>query len=86
MHGWATNTWHMKIGHDLFSRILIGYLDGSNSLDDLCQIMSEQVDKGALNVQVGGKDIADAEQRRLVIINVTKNSLDSIAPNALLVA
>ena len=86
LHGWATNTWHQKIGHDLFTRILIGYLDGSNSLDDLCQIMSEQVDKGVLAVQVDGKDIADAEQRRLVIRNLTRAALDSIAQNALLVA
>jgi methyltransferase-like protein len=86
LHGWATNTWHQKIGHNLFSRILIGYLDGSNSLDDLCQIMSEQVDKGVLAVQVDGKDIADAEQRRLAIRNLTRNALDSIAQNALLVA
>jgi methyltransferase-like protein len=86
LHGWATNTWHQKIGYDLFSRILIGYLDGSNSLDDLCQIMSEQVDKGVLAVQVDGKDIADAEQRRLVIRKLTENALDSIAQNALLVA
>ena len=65
---------------------LIRYLDGSNSLDDLCQIMSEQVDKGVLAVQVDGKDIADAEQRRLVIRNLTRTALDSIAQNALLVA
>jgi len=86
VHGWATNTWHEKIGYDLFTRILIGYLDGSNSLDDLCQIMSEQVDKGALAVQIDGEDIADAEQRRLVIRQLTENALDSIAQNALLVA
>ena len=86
LHGWATNAWHEKIAHDLFTRVLIGYLDGSNSLDDLCQIMSEQVDKGVLGVQLDGKEIADAEQRRLVIRNLTENALDSIAQNALLVA
>ena len=86
LHGWATNAWHEKINHDHFTRVLIGYLDGSNSLDDLCQIMVEQVDGGVLTVQVDGKDIADAEQRRLVIRQLTENALDSIARNALLVA
>ena len=75
-----------KLVYDLFTRILIGYLDGSNSLDDLCQIMSEQVDKGVLVVQVDGKDIADAKQRRLVIRNLTESALSSIAKHALLVA
>ena len=64
----------------------LGYLDGSSSLDDLCQIMAEQVDGGVLTVQLDGKDIADAEQRRLVIRNLTENALNSIAQNALLVA
>jgi len=86
LHGWATNALHERIGHDLFTRVLIGYLDGSNSLDNLCQIMSEQVDKGVLAVQVDGKDIADAEQRRLIIRNLTENALGSIAQKALLVA
>jgi len=86
LHGWATNTWHDKITLDDFTRILMGNLDGSNSLDVLCQIMSEQVDKGVLAVQVDGKDIADAEQRRLVIRKLTENALDSIAQNALLAA
>ena len=86
VQGWATNAWHQKIDHDLFTRVLIKYLDGSNSLDDLCQIMAEQVDKGTLAVQLDGKDIADAEQRRLVIRNLTENALNSIAQNALLVA
>ena len=86
LHGWATNTWHQKIGHDHFTRILIRYLDGSNSLDDLCQIMSEQVDKGALTVQIDGKDIADTEQRGIVIRNLTENALNNIARAALLVA
>lgn len=86
IHDWATNTWHEKVGHDLFTRILIGYLDGSNSLDDLCQIMSEQVDKGVLTVQIDGKDIADAKQRRLVIKSLTETALGSMAQHALLVA
>ncbi len=84
--GWATNARHEKINHDHFTRVLIEYLDGTRSLDDLCQIMYEQVDKGALGVQLDGKDITDAEQRRLVIRQLTENALNSIAQNALLVA
>lgn len=86
LQGWATNAWHEKINHDAFTRVLIRYLDGSNSLDDLCQIMAEQVDSGALTVQLDGKDFADAEQRRVVIRQLTENALNSIADNALLVA
>ena len=86
LQDWATNALHRKISLDLFARILIGYLDGSNSLDDLCQLMSEQVDRDVLSVRVDGKAIADAEQRRLFIRNSTKNALDGIAQNALLVA
>ena len=86
LQDWATNALHRKISLDPFVRILLGYLDGSNSLDDLCQLMSEQVDRDVLSVRVDGKAIADAEQRRLFIRNSTKNALDSIAQNALLVA
>ena len=83
---WTTNAWHEKINHDHFTRVLIKYLDGNNSVDHLCQIMSEQVDTGTLGVQLGGKDIADADQRRLVIKQLTDNALDRFAQKALLVA
>ena len=83
---WSTNTWHEKVGYDLFTRILIRYLVGSNSLDDLCQIMSEEVDKGVLDVRIDGKDITDAEQRRVVIRNLTESALGSMAQHALLEA
>ncbi len=86
IYGWATNARHEKVGHDLFTRILIGHVDGSKSLDDLSDIMAEQIDKGALAVQVDGKDIADAEQRRIVARQLSENALASLALNALLVA
>jgi methyltransferase-like protein len=86
LHGWATNAWHEKISHDLFTRVLMAFLDGSNSLDDLSQRMAEQVDKGVLAVQADGKDIADMEQRAIVIRQLTENALNSIAEKALLVA
>jgi len=83
---WATNARHEKITFDHFTRVLIEYLDGTHSFDDLCQIMYEQVGKGVLGVQLDGKDITDAEQRRLVIGQLAENALNSIAQNALLVA
>ncbi len=86
LYGWATNARHEKVNHDLFTRTLMEFLDGSNSLDDLSQIMAEQVDKGVLGVQVDSKDIADTEQRGIVIRQLTENALNSIAEKALLVA
>ena len=86
LYGWATNARHEKVGHDLFTRILIGHVDGSNSLDDLSDIMAEQIDKGALAVQADGNDIADAEQRRIATRQLTENALASLSLNALLVA
>ena len=83
---WATNAWHEKINHDQFTRLLIEHLDGTRSINDLCQIMLERVDKGALGVQLDGKDIADTEQRRLVIRQLTENALNSFARAVLLVA
>jgi methyltransferase-like protein len=83
---WTTNAWHEKINHDHFTRALIQMLDGRNSLDEICNILSEQVDKGILGVQLGGKAIADANQRRLVIKQLTENALDRFSQKALLVA
>ncbi|MDA0229050.1 MAG: methyltransferase regulatory domain-containing protein [Proteobacteria bacterium] len=84
--GWATNARHEKINLDHFTRTLIEYLDGTRSLDDLCQIMVEQVGKGALGVQLDGKEIADTEQRRLVIRQLTETALNNFSRTALLVA
>ena len=86
VQGWATNARHEKINHDQFTRLLIDYLDGTHSFDDLCQIMFEQVGKRALGIQLDGEDIADIEQCRLVIRQLTDNALNRFARTALLVA
>jgi len=86
VQGWATNARHEKINYDQFTRLLIDYLDGTHSFDDLCQIMFEQVGKRALGIQLDGEDIADIEQCRLVIRQLTDNALNRFAWTALLVA
>ncbi len=86
LHGWATNARHQKVDHDLFTRVLVGYLDGSKNIDELTTIMTDKVNTGAIAVQIDGKDIPDIEQRGVVIRQLTENALASLADNALLVA
>ena len=82
---WVTNVLHQRINLDSFTRILITYLDGNNTLDILIQNMIEQVDKGTLTVQLDGKDIADPDQLRRVIRQLTEIALNEFAETALLV-
>jgi methyltransferase-like protein/SAM-dependent methyltransferase len=84
---WVTTQKSERINIDIFSRVLVQYLDGNNDFNAIVEKMIAHVVNNdlVLNTQDGGK-ITDAALIKSEIERITKNSINAFAPNALLVA
>ena len=83
---WITNQRSEKNNIDLFNRILLQYLDGSNDFNAIFEKMAKHVENDELTLSIDGKKISDTKQIRELIADVTKENILNLARNALLVA
>ncbi|MDB2414724.1 methyltransferase regulatory domain-containing protein [Rickettsiales bacterium] len=82
----VTNQLNASVTLDLFGRVLVSYLDGSNDLEKLTDFIISHAEKGELNVNIDGKKIEDAEVLRNVTKQLIQRQLQVFAANAILVA
>lgn len=83
---WVTSKKSEKVGVDTFTRVLIQYIDGTNDANTLVEKMLAHVLKGELVVSVNNQKVTDEAVIRGELEKIVANSLQSLAPKALLVA
>jgi len=83
---WITNQRSEKNNIDLFNRVLIQHLDGSNDFDAILEKMVTHVENNDLSLSINGEKVSDKAQIRAVLTDVTKQNIVNLAPRALLVA
>jgi SAM-dependent methyltransferase len=83
---WITNQRLEKNNIDLFNRVLIQYLDGTNDFDSILQKMARHVENEDLSLSLDGQKISDKGQLMQILRQITRQNIDNLAPSALLVA
>lgn len=85
-NNWITNQRAEKNNIDLFNRVLLQYLDGGNDFNSIVEKMLSHIEKGDLSINVNGETISDKKQIEEFARNLTKQTIENLAPLALLVA
>lgn len=85
-HPWITNQKAEKANIDVFNRMLIQHLDGSNDFDAILDKMVNHVESDELSMQINGKKLSDKKEIREALRSVTKRNIENLAPKAVLVA
>ena len=83
---WVTNQLSNKISLDVFSRVMIQYLDGTNNVDDIVSKMKKHVLKKELTIKDKGEVITDEkviEEKLKIFVSET---LDKMVSSAVLIA
>jgi methyltransferase-like protein/SAM-dependent methyltransferase len=83
---WVTNQRSEKIDIDLFTRVLVQYLDGKNGLEDIHKKMFAHFDKNEMQMNEDGKSLSDREEISRRLNPMIDRYLQGLADNALLVA
>ncbi len=83
---WITNQRAEKNTIDLFNRVLIQYLDGNNDFDAILENMVRHVENDDLVINIDGKKVSDKKQLREILRESTKQNIENLVPNAVLVA
>ncbi len=83
---WVPNLHHMAIGTDLGTRILLQYMDGNHTVEQLREKLLDHLEKGDINFNVEGKPVTDKEQQCQIIERFVEQRLEFFLKNALLVA
>jgi methyltransferase-like protein/2-polyprenyl-3-methyl-5-hydroxy-6-metoxy-1,4-benzoquinol methylase len=83
---WVTNQRYEKVTTDLFSRMAIKYCDGTKSIDEVKRAIISHVEKGDVNLNQGDKKIENKKDIEVLVGQLLKTALESLARNALLVA
>jgi methyltransferase-like protein/ubiquinone/menaquinone biosynthesis C-methylase UbiE len=83
---WVTSQRLEKINIDVFNRVLIQHLDGQNNIDTIIDKMITHVVNNDITLTKSEQKITDKAIIKEKVTTLTKNSINNLAPNALLVA
>lgn len=85
-NNWATSTLSEKIDMDIFTRVLMQYLNGKNTHDDLVKRMVKHVEKGDIKIQNGDQVVSENAEVEKYVKNFIDRTLEIMARRALLVS
>jgi len=83
---WVTNLRYEKVSTDLFCRVAMKYLDGTNNIPEVEAEMLKHVEKGDLNLNRDNQKITDTKEQKAVISEMMQLALQSLVRTALLIA
>jgi methyltransferase-like protein len=82
---YVTNVYHERIELEDFSRVVLGYLDGRHSRDDIVEKMIEHYKEGGFKVTLKDKGEAPSSQVPRLLKKDLEGRLQAIALSALLI-
>jgi len=85
-NNWVTNQKSEKINIDIFTRILLQYLDGENDTDIIHKKILKHFEKNELQINEGGKPIMDREEINRRIKPLIDKYLQILAAGAVLIS
>ena len=80
-----TNVFSNSIPTDVTANIIVNNLDGTNTIEDILDVLVESVEKGVLNMQVDGKAVEDKAEIRNILQKLVERVMLTLARNAFLV-
>ncbi len=83
---WITTQRSEKVKIDIFNRVMLQYLDGSNTFNDIVEKMSYHVKNDEISINENNEKITDPKKIEERTKEFVKNGLNAIAPAAILVA
>ena len=85
-NNWVTNQRSEKINIDLFTRVLLQYLDGENDTKIIHKKILKHFENNELHINEGGQQIFDGKEIRRRLKPVIDRTLKNLAKNAILVS